>query len=86
MKKIIAALSTLLVVAGVKAQTTPVNKPTTPQATTTTAPNSLVNTNSLKLAHKGSVTGSKGAEKITQKEALKETLKVAPTIKKAGGK
>jgi hypothetical protein len=84
MKKIIAALSTLLVVAGVKAQTTPVNKPTEPQVTTT-ATNTSANGYTVKLAQKATVT-SKASVKVTQKETIKEALKVAPSIKKAGGK
>jgi hypothetical protein len=80
MKKIIAAIGTLLVVAGVKGQTTPVSKPTTPQATANTAINSSANTNTIKLTQKGAVTSKESSLKVTQKV----TQKGAPTIKKTG--
>ena len=86
MKKIVAALGTLLFVAGVKAQTTPVNKPTTPQVKNNTAATS-VNGSSLKITQKAGTT-VKTSQKIAQNSPLKVTqkvaLKVAPTIKKTG--
>ncbi len=87
MKKIVAALGTLLIVAGVKAQTTPVKKPTTPQEK---SDNVVAPTNtSVKLVKNHTVKGTTTIKLTTEEGSAvptqKGAQKVEPiVIKKAG--